>query len=69
MATNQNNLDDRDRDENGQIRHKNGATLVETLRKTYGDDFAPGRRSDMKLDTLLQQEDAKSLSEFLKRSK
>jgi hypothetical protein len=33
-----------------EIRRKNGATRVGTLRKTYGEDFAPGVRSDMKLD-------------------
>jgi hypothetical protein len=33
-------LDDRCRDSNGEIRHKNGATRVDTLRQTYGDSFA-----------------------------
>jgi hypothetical protein len=42
-------LDDRCRDQNGQIRAKNGSTLVRTLRETYGEDFAPGVRSDMKI--------------------
>ena len=60
-------LDGRHRDKSGQIQHKNGATLVETLRRTYGDDFAAGHRSDMKLDTLLRKEDAASLSDLLKR--
>ena len=35
-------LDDRCRDLDGEIRHKRGDTLVGTLRKTYGPDFAPG---------------------------
>jgi hypothetical protein len=35
-------LDDRCRDNNGEIRHKNGATRVRTLRETYGEGFAPG---------------------------
>ena len=48
-------LDDCCRDQNGQIRAKNGSTLVRTLRETYGEDFAPGVRSDMKLDTLLER--------------
>lgn len=47
-------LDDRCRDNNGEIRHKNGSTRVATLRQTYGDNFASGVRSDMKLDTLLE---------------
>ena len=35
-------LDDRCRDQDGEIRRKRGDTLVGTLRKTYGPDFAPG---------------------------
>lgn len=60
-------LDDRCRDSNGEIRHKNGATRVGTLRQTYGDGFAPGVRSDMKLDTLLDRTGAKSLSQLVKK--
>jgi hypothetical protein len=60
-------LDNRCRDQNGQIRHKNGATRVGTLRETYGDDFAPGVRGDMKLDTLLERTGARSLSELVKQ--
>ena len=60
-------LDDRCRDQNGQIRAKNGNTLVGTLRDTYGDGFAPGVRSDMKLDTLLERTGTQSLTELLKK--
>jgi hypothetical protein len=60
-------LDDRCRDQNGQIRAKNGSTLVRTLRDTYGEDFARGARSDMKLDTLLTHTGARSLSDLLKK--
>jgi hypothetical protein len=60
-------LDDRCRDDNGEIRHKNGATRVGTLRRTYGDNFAAGARSDMKLDTLLSRTGATSLSQLLKK--
>jgi hypothetical protein len=60
-------LDDRHRDKDGQIQQKNGATRIGTLRETYGPDFAQGRRSDMKLDTLLAEEGATSLSELLRR--
>ncbi len=60
-------LDDRCRDEDGTIRRKRGDTLVGTLRGIYGDDFAPGRRSDMRLDTLLDREYAASLDELLHR--
>jgi hypothetical protein len=39
-------LDHRCRDLDGEIRQKRGDTLVRTLRKTYGPDFAPGVRSE-----------------------
>jgi hypothetical protein len=60
-------LDNRCRDNNGEIRHKSGATSVGTLRQIYGDNFAPDVRSDMKLDTLLDRTGAKSLSQLLKK--
>lgn len=60
-------LDDRCRDHNGEIRRKNGGTRVDTLRQTYGEDFAAGVRGDMKLDSLLERTGAGSLSELLKR--
>jgi hypothetical protein len=60
-------LDDRCRDNNGEIRQKNGATRIDTLRQTYGDDFAVGFRGDMKLDTLLERTKSKSLSQFLRK--
>lgn len=59
-------LDQRCRDSDGEIRRKNGSTLVRTLRQTYGDDFADGFRSDMKLSTLLDRTGADSLSQLLK---
>ena len=60
-------LDGRARDEDGRIRAKNGATLVKHLRDTYGPDFAPGVRGDMKLDTLLDLTDTSSLTQFRKK--
>jgi hypothetical protein len=60
-------LDDRCRDRDGTIRRKNGTTRVDTLREIYGPNFAPDVRGDMKLDTLLDREQADSLSEYLKR--
>jgi hypothetical protein len=59
-------LDDRCRDRDGEIRRKRGDTLVGTLREEYGPNFAPGVRSDMRLDTLLDSTGAASLSDFLK---
>jgi hypothetical protein len=64
-----NGLDHRCRDESGEIRRKNGSTLVGTLRNIYGDDFALGVRSDMKLDNLLDQTGAESLSGLLRRKR
>jgi len=60
-------LDDRSRDLDGEIRHKRGDTLVGTLRKTYGPDFAPGVRSDTRLDTLRKRAGGESLSRLLKK--
>jgi hypothetical protein len=62
-------LDGRNRDQNGEIRHKNGTTQVGTLRETHGEKFAQGYRSDTKLDTLLSREGVPSLSQFIKKSK
>ena len=58
-------LDQRCRDLDGEIRQKRGDTLVRTLRRTYGPDFAPGVRSDMRLDTLRERM-GESLSKILK---
>jgi hypothetical protein len=60
-------LDGRHHDADGQISRKHGNTRVDTLRETYGDDFAPGRRGDMKLETLRAREGVESLSQFLKK--
>lgn len=60
-------LDGRHRDVTGQIDRKHGNTLVGTLRQTYGDDLAAGRRSDMKLSTLLRETGAPSLRQYLKK--
>jgi hypothetical protein len=65
--SNRTGLDGRHRDENGEIRQKNGNTRIETLRKTYGEDFASGHRSDMKLENLLKEENVGTLSELLRK--
>jgi hypothetical protein len=59
-------LDGRHRDANGEIHHKMGNTRIESLRQTYGDDFAAGRRNDMKLESLLKETGARSLTDFRK---
>lgn len=63
----QKGLDNRSRDENGQIRQKRSDTLVGTLREEYGPSFAEGHRSDMELGTLLEKAGHHSLSDYLKR--
>jgi hypothetical protein len=60
-------LDHRHRDQDGEIRHKNSNTLVKTLRKQYGPEFAKGYRSDAQLGTVLKNEGADSLSELQKK--
>jgi len=62
-------LDERCRDEDGEIRRKRCDTLVGTLRREYGEDFAPGLRSDATLGTLLERSGADSLSEYLNRKR
>jgi len=62
-------LDGRCRDVDGEIRRKRGDTLVGTLREEYGPTFASGVRSDMRLDTLLEQSGADSLSDYLRNHK
>ena len=60
-------MDDRCRDIDGEIRHKRGDTLVGTLRKTYGPDFAPGVPSDTRLDKIRKRAGGESLSKLLKK--
>lgn len=62
-------LDQRCRDENGEIRRKRSDTLLGTLREEYGEGFAPGVRSDTKLGTLLERTGAESLSDYLHNKK
>ncbi|MGO9173413.1 MAG: hypothetical protein ACLP7P_15825 [Rhodomicrobium sp.] len=62
-------LDDRHRDKDGKIRQKSGNTLVSTLRKEYGENFAKGYAPSTKLSELLEKESCNSLHEFLHRGK
>lgn len=59
-------LDGRCRDRDGEIRQKRGDTLVRTLREIYGPGFAPGVRSDARLDTLRERAGGESLSRMVK---
>ena len=71
MATKhfQKGLDGRMRDKNGEIRLKRKDTKMETLRKTYGEDFAKGYRSDAQLGTVLKREGLETLDQLIKKSK
>jgi len=60
-------LDGRHRDKSGQIDRKHGNTEVKSLRKTYGEHFAAGRRGDMMLKTLLKETGSESLHEYLRK--
>lgn len=62
-------LDDRYRDNNGQTREKNGNTRIDTLRQTYGDDFAAGMRGDAHLRTLLDRTGSSSLTDYLRQNR
>jgi hypothetical protein len=54
----------RSRNQDGHLREKRGDTHVGTVEKKYGCDF--GVRSDMHLDTLLEQEGVASLNDLIK---
>jgi hypothetical protein len=62
-------LDKRHRDKTGEISRKKSNTLVRTLRKEYGEDFAKGYRPDTKLGTVLKKERVESLHDLLKRKR
>lgn len=65
--TKQPGLDGRHHDTDGQIRHKNGNTRVDTLRETYGENFAKGFRGDRKLETLLERTGSSTLTEYIRK--
>lgn len=60
-------LDDRQRDQDGEIRKKRGDTKVDTLRKEYGPNFAKGYRGNVQLSTVLKREGVESLTNSLRR--
>src|SRR5438477_12732431 len=55
---------ERHRDKNGEISRKHGNTLIGTLRKTYGADFAKNCAADM-LSDVLHKMDEPSLSKLV----
>jgi hypothetical protein len=60
-------LDSRRRDTTGRIDKKHRNTRVGSLRKTYGEHFAKGRRKDMMLKTLLAETGTDSLHVHLRK--
>jgi hypothetical protein len=60
-------LDNRHDDKTGRISRKHGNTRIDSLRKTYGEHFAAGRRGDMHLATLLKETRSASLHDYLRR--
>jgi hypothetical protein len=60
-------LDGRMRDSDGEIRKKRDDTLVRTLRKELGPNFAPGYREDAKLGTVLKREGVATLDQLRKK--
>jgi len=56
---------ERHRDKNGKISRKHGNTLIRTLRKHYGPNFAPGCDDDDKLSGVLHELDEPSLSRLV----
>lgn len=53
----------RSRNERGPLREKRGDTHVGTIERTYGIDL--GVRSDMHLDTLLEEKGVDSLNDLI----
>jgi len=58
-------LDKRHRDRNGEIARKHGNTLIATLRKIYGAQFAPGGNDDDTLADVLETMHEASLSQLV----
>jgi hypothetical protein len=59
-------MPDRTRNDNGRYRQKRSDTRVDTVEEIYGVDF--GVRGDMRLGTLLYQQNADSLSKLLENT-
>ena len=55
-------LHNRHRDKNGEISRKHGNTLVRTLRRIYGPQFAAGRARNGEASDVLHKLDEPSLS-------
>jgi hypothetical protein len=58
-------IDDRHRDQNGEISRKHGNTLVSTLRRIYGPSFAAGESENAKLSEVLAKLHETSLTQLI----
>jgi hypothetical protein len=65
-AMEQPGLDNRHRDRNGEIARKHGNTFLITLRKIYGQAFAPEFADSEKLAEVLHKMDEPSLSKLIR---
>lgn len=61
-------LDQRHRDQDGEISHKRKDTHLGTLRDEYGENLFSEYRKDTHLETLLKDYEVDSLSELLKKA-
>jgi hypothetical protein len=59
-------IDDRHRDNNGEISRKHGDTLIRTLRRTYGPPFAKDCADDEKLSDVLHKLDDPSMTHLIR---
>lgn len=66
MSQGSRGLDNRHRDANGEISRKHGNAQIRSLRRIYRPEFAPGRRADMTLRSLLEETGQPSLRQYLK---
>ena len=57
---------ERHRDKNGQMSRKHGNTLISTLRKHYGTDFASGCADSDTLGDILERLEEPSLSKLVR---
>ncbi len=62
----QHEAESRHRDKNGEISKKHGNTLISTLRKSYGADFAKGCSDNERLSSVLHRLDEPSLSQLIR---
>ena len=58
-------IDARHRDKNGEVSRKHGHTLISTLRKSYGPNFAKGCDGHEKLGDVLHKVEEQPLTHLI----